>query len=406
MNILLITIDYPPEIRSVANMCRELADDLTARGHTVTVLTTWPRYNLQDGVTSGQFKEDMQEGKVRVIRVKTLPLHKVNYAIRGLAQITLPILLARALRRLVREKMEAVIVYSPPLALARVGVMVKKQQGARFLLNVQDVFPQNAIDLGILRNRFAIAYLERIEKRAYRDADAITTCTEGARQFLTDKKGVAPGKVTAVYNWVDTHLHESTRPTGIFRTRFGLEGKMIILFAGILGPSQGLDFAIEVARKLIDISDLVFLILGDGTEKQKLQAMVSKYNLTNVQFGDFISLADYGALLKEVDVGLMTLKVDCKTPTIPGKFFGFAASSLPVLAFLNKESEGHRVIAQGHCGYAIVPEDPQEGATLVRRMYADRRGLVALGKNGYNYVNANFSKAVCIGNIEQLLHHV
>lgn len=413
MNLLLITIDYPPEIRSVATMCRELADELARRGHKVTVVTAWPRYNLPAGVKSGQFKEDMQEGRVRVIRVKTLPLHKSNYLVRGLAQITLPFLFLRTLKQSSSplmgegrgEGFDAVIVYSPPLSLAKIGAWAKKKYGARLLLNVQDVFPQNAIDLGILRNSWAIKYFERVESQAYHAADVLTTCTEGARQFLITCKKVSPDKVTAVYNWADLQPYEQARPAD-FRARYGLEGKFIMLFAGILGPSQGLDHVIEVAKRVVDLPKVVFLFVGDGTEKTKLRTMAAEYGLTNVQFEDFISPKEYAALLKEVDVGLMSLKRDCKTPTIPGKFFGFAAARLPVLAFLNLESEGHRVIREAQCGYSLVPNEPQEGAKLVRRMWEERGTLERIGENGLHYVKAHFLKAACINRIERLLTRI
>lgn len=410
MHILLVTIDYPPEIRSVATMCRELANELSFRGHTLTVLTTWPKYNLPEAITPRQFHKDTQEGDVRVLRVKTLPLHKVNYLVRGIAQITLPYLFLRALKRHMKERQEkfdAVIVYSPPLSLATVGVWIKEQYGATFLLNVQDVFPQNAIDLGILRNKILIRYFEWVEQEAYRLAHHLTTCTEGARQFLIQRKGIAPEKVTAVYNWVDTTVHSQIQTASVSRARFGLEGKFVMVFAGIMGPSQGLEFVIEVMRRLTDLHDVVLLLLGDGTSRPHLEEMVKQYALSNVMFGNFVSPAEYPLLLKEIDVGLMALEKNCKTPTIPGKFFGFAAAARPVLAFLNPESEGHRVIKDARCGYSLVSEDPEAAAMIVRNMYAQKGiDLDHLGMNGYTYVVTHFSKEACIEKVEQILIRV
>ena len=151
----------------------------------------------------------------------------------------------------------------------------------------------------------------------------------------------------------------------------------------------------------------MFLLLGDGTEKAKLETKVKEYNLDNVQFGDFIAPQEYAALLKEVDAGLMSLEKNCKTPTIPGKFFGFAAASRPVLAFLNCESEGHRVIKEAQCGYSMVPDDPHTGALLVRKMYNEKGPrLDQLGANGYTYVGTHFSKEACIDKFEKIFTHV
>ena len=402
MEILLITADYFPEIRSVATMCKELAEELTVLGHRVTVLTSWPRYNLPDEMRPESFKIEMEENGVRVLRVKTLPLHKNSYCVRGLAQITLPFLFSRALKKRVGEKIDAVIIYSPPISLARIGAVIKKTHKAYVLLNVQDIFPQNAIDLKILRNRLLIRYFEWVEAYAYRIADALTTCTEGARQFLITHKGINPEKVTTVYNWVDLEPYKIAKPRGL-RKYYGLEGKFVLLFAGIMGPSQGLEYIIKVAKQLVNFPDIVFLLLGDGTSRPALEKMANRYGLTNVRFGGFIPSDRYPVLLKEMDVGLITLEKDCKTPTIPGKFFGFAASLLPVLAFLNPESEGHAIIKEAQCGYSMIPDNPEAGAQLVRRMYKSPKTLPILGENGLRYVTKHFSKQQCIDMIEQLI---
>ena len=148
MNILLVTDSYPPEIRSASHLMLELAQELTHRGHQVTVITTWPEYNLDQNENKKSFKALELENGIKVIRVKTLPHHNVNYIVRGLSQLIMPL---QFLLKLYRHqiKPDAVVVYSPPLPLALVGSWLG-HRGARTLLNVQDLFPQNAIYLGIL----------------------------------------------------------------------------------------------------------------------------------------------------------------------------------------------------------------------------------------------------------------
>ncbi|MBM3250693.1 MAG: glycosyltransferase family 4 protein [Candidatus Nealsonbacteria bacterium] len=401
MRILLITANYYPEIRSIAMMCKELAEELVSRGHKVTVLTNWPRHNLPGGISPESFKIETEENGVRVLRVKALPIHRINYYIRGIAQITSPFLFLRILKKRIREKIDKVIIYSPPIFLARMGAILKRKHKACVLLNVQDIFPQNAIDLGILRNKLLIKYFERVEYNAYRAADVLTTCTEGARQFLINHKMVPPEKVFAIYNWIDFGPYEKARPAG-FRSRYGLNGKFVIVFAGVMGPSQGLEYVIGTAREVADCKDIVFLLLGDGTSRPCLEKIAKRYMLKNVRFGDFVSPRDYPSLLKEMDVGLIALEKNCKTPTIPGKFFGFAAAKLPILAFLNQESEGHKIIKEAKCGYSIIPECVKSGAKLVRRMRDERQMFKYFGENGYNYAKTRFSKEKCINKIENI----
>ncbi|MDO8581271.1 MAG: glycosyltransferase family 4 protein [bacterium] len=404
MRIVLVTICYPPEIRSISNMVREFAEELVQRGHAVTVLTGWPQYNLSEEDRQRVFITDSVENGVRVLRIKTLPTHKVPYIIRGIGQVFLPFLFLRAFKKYVRDSVDAVVVYSPHLPLTKVGTAIKKQYGARYILNIQDIFPQNAIDLGVLKNKMLIRYFEDMERRAYAAADVVTTCTENARQFLTTRKGLSEAKVMCVPNWIDIRQYARAGARGVYRKKYNLGNRFVLLFPGIFGPSQGLDFVIEVARRVADLTDICFLFVGDGTEKEKIQALTKKYHCANVQFELFVSLHEFPRLLQDADVGLLALKHDSGTPTVPGKFFGFLAARLPVLGFLNKESEGHRLIQESGCGYSCLSDDVGQAEALVRTMYGKRGQLSDFGEKGFAYVQKHFSKKGCIDKLEKLLH--
>lgn len=403
MQILLITDSYPPEIRSISYMMQELAEELTLRGHRITVLTSWPRYNLSSEVGQKTFQIFSVEDKIKVIRVKTPPHHKVNYFLRGIAQVSLPYLFFRQFKKFVKDKIDAVIVYSPPLTLTALGNKIKKICGARYLLNIQDIFPQNAIDLGILKNRLIIRFFEWMERRAYENADRITFHAESSRKFLIDNKGVPLEKISTVYNWIDINVFKETKPKGIYRQKYGLKNKFIFLFAGIIGPAQGLDFVIQVAREVSDIQDICFLVVGDGTEKKRLQRMADEYGLRNINFQAFVSQEEYPFLVKEADVGLVCISSKNKTSVMPGKIFGFMASTIPIVAFLNKESDGHSIIRESQCGYSMVSDDLEKAVNLIRKVFGERDKLAEYGLNGYKYAALHFSKKACIDKLEKLI---
>ena len=263
MNILLVTNSYPPEIRSISYMMKELAEELSLKGHQVTVVTYWPKDNLTEEAAKDKFEVCSLENRLRVIRVKTLPLRKVNFIIRGISELTSPYFFWRQIKKFVKQPPDAVIVYISPLPLALVGNKAKKAFGSKYLLNIQDIFPQNAIDLGILKNKLLIKFFKYTEKKAYRCADKITTHTESSRKFLITKKQVPPDKISIVHNWIDVSRYISARKTDLFRKKHGLEDKFVFLFAGIIGPAQGLDLIIKVANELREISDICFLFVGD-----------------------------------------------------------------------------------------------------------------------------------------------
>lgn len=405
MNILIVADVYPPEVSSAANLMQELAQGLKKRGHKITVATSYPRYYLTEALKRKKFEIFSNENGINVIRIKVLPLHKVNFLIRGISQLILPFLFFAKIKKFVKE-IDVVIVYSPPLPLALVGGMVKRRYGAKFILNIQDIFPQNAIDLGILKgwkHKPAIWIFEAIEKKVYKDADKITFHSEGGRQFLINKKGVPPEKIITLYNWIDITPYQNLTKNISFRKQYGLERKFIFLFAGIMGPAQGLEFLMEVAKKIIDLKDVVFLLVGDGTEKEKIENKIKEYGLKNIIIKPFVSKEDYSYLVKDADVGLVCLSFNNKTPFVPGKFLGYMAAAKPILAFLNKESDGFALTQEAGCGYAVESGDAEKATQFIRKVYTERNTLSQFGRNGFIYAKKNLSLDACLKKIEKLL---
>src|SRR3989338_8594349 len=403
MNIVVVSICYPPEIRSISTMVREFCEYLAHKGHTVTVLTGWPQYNLSQEDERRAFQTVTIERGVRVIRIKTLPTHKVAYLLRGVAQVLLPPLFMWAFRKHVRERVDAVVVYSPHLPLTVVGNRIKRKTGARYLLNIQDIFPQGAIDLGILKNTWIIKFFERMERRAYEAADAITTCTNRARNLLVERKHVPIECVTVVPNWIDAMPYDHAQATGALRAVLKLESAFLMVFPGILGPTQGLDFVLDVAKVLRDHAHIHFVFVGDGTETEHLQKRVRDEEINNVHFRPFVSPDAYPSLLKEADAGLLSLRMDCKTPTVPGKLYSFMASGLPVVAFLNPESEGHEIIQTAQCGLVMKSRDAAAAARLVLQLAKDAEARKRYGESGRAYVKRYVTKEVCISQLLGLL---
>nr|WP_038059274.1 glycosyltransferase family 4 protein [Thermodesulfovibrio islandicus] len=373
----------------------ELAEGLRDRGFDVTVATTYPEYNLDNEQRNIKYPEFTEENQIKVIRIKTLPHHNVNFIIRGISQISMPYIFENKIKKYLK-KAEIIIVYSPPMPLAMLGAKLKKNFNAKFLLNVQDIFPQNAIDLGVLKNPLLIKFFKDMERNAYIDADLIFVHSEGNLKFLKMNHPDIATKFIVLHNWIDTKQFERLSRTNKYRKLYNIEDKFIILFAGVMGLSQGLDFVIELAEKVRDLKDLVFLFVGDGMERTKLQDLARAKNLNNIIFKPFVSKEEYPYLVKDCDVGLVSLSSKNKTPVVPGKILGYMAAKLPVLAFLNRESDGHIIIKQANCGFSCIHGDIQKAEDLVREIYKNKISLSTYGKNGYNYLVNNFEREICI----------
>ena len=402
MNVMLVTSSYPPEVRSSSHLMQELAESLRERGHKITVATTYPYYNLSADNEKTSFSRITVENDIKVLRIKTPHPHSPNHLIRGFSQIILPHIFFLNIKMFIKHKIDVVIVYSPPLTLAEVGSKLQSLYGAKFILNVQDIFPQNAIDLGVIKNQILIRLFEWIEKSAYKHADALTVHSENNMHFLINRKGVPKEKLFVVHNWIDVKPYENSSRTGRFRESFGIKDKFNFLFAGVMGPSQGLELIVRIANRLRNLPDLCFLFVGNGTEKRKLMKMVLNYRLENVFFKAFVSKEEYPFLVKDADVGLVCLSSKNKTPVVPGKILGYMAASVPVLALLNKESDGHFIVRDSRCGYSVVSDNEDKAVELVLKIYEEKSKINDYGRNGFNYVLNHFTKDLCIDQLEKL----
>lgn len=402
MRILIVADAYPPEVGSASFLMRELADELSARGNSITVLTSWPQYKLDKESAARVFEEKMQEGEVTVLRIKTMALHNVNFIQRGFGWLSAPWYFWRGLKRHETHPFDAVIVYSPPLTLSLVGNWVKRE-GARYLLNVQDLFPQNAIDLGILTNPLIVAAFRRLERKAYRDADVVTAHSPSNRNVLAHEHPDIASKLVVLHNWVDIAPFEKSESLEDYRKTFGLEGKMIGVYGGVTGPAQGLDVILDVAGRVRDLTDLVFLIVGEGTEKARLERRSADEGLSNVVFKPFVSHERYPSLLRSADFGFLTLDAKMKTPVVPGKVLGYMAAGLPVLAIVNRESDIHPMVAEAQCGYAAVADDVDAAEALTRRLFSEREQFAAMGARGRTYARAEFAKQAIVERVLNLL---
>jgi len=402
MRILIVSDAYPPEVGSGAHLMAELARELAARGNDVVVLTSWPAYKLDRSAAATEFSERMMEGRVRVLRVKTLPLHNSGFIVRGVAVLLAPFQFWRTLIRHEPAPFDGVIVYSPPLPLANIGIWAKKR-GSRFLLNVQDIFPQNAIDLGILTNPLLIGVFRWIECHAYRSADVITAHSPMNRSLLVRAYPKIVNKAVVLHNWIDPSQFSVGGVQEDFRETLGLQGKFVAVYGGVIGPAQGLEVILDVAMRVRDIPDLVFLIVGDGTEKSRLEEIARARGLTNIMFRPFVARERYPSLLKSADIGFLTLSPKMKTPVVPGKILGYMAMALPVLAIVNEESDAHAIIADAKCGYSCSSDEVAAAETLVRRLYEQRRDLTELGQQGQSYARSHFDKKIIVDEFERLL---
>lgn len=400
MHILILANVFPPDVRSAAQIMYELSETLVKRGYKVTVITSIPT-----GYESSKFKDHFyhteNKNGIEVIRVSSIPVHKMKApaVIRGIAQILNALVYFVIGWRL--KKVDISLAYSPSLALGITGYLLRKTRGIPHILNVQDLVPQYAIDLGILKNKFIIRCLKVLERFVYSSSQYITVHSSGNKEYIIDE-GQNGEKVYVVPNWVDINAIKPSEKHNSYRREYQLEDKFVVLFAGILGFAQDLDTVIDSGLYLNKYEDLVILIVGEGVEKERLMKKAEELQLDNIRFLPFVSKEKYPEVVAASDACLATLQKTLKCPVIPSKILGYMSAGRPVITALPLEGDAPKVIQNAKCGMCVPPGEPEKLAEAIIKMYKDKAQCEQWGANGRKYIKDFHDREKCISLYEKL----
>jgi colanic acid biosynthesis glycosyl transferase WcaI len=404
MRIFMLSAYFPPEVGSASHLFYELGSELVRRGHEVTVLTGYPSYNidrrkLESRYRTGLWMDEKMNG-IRVVRIRTIGMPRHIPVLRGIGQFTHA--LTQLFSGLFRTTGHAdiVLVYSPPLFLGFTALVLREFRNAKVVVNVQDLFPQSAIDLGLLRNPLLIDFFRKAERFLYRHADAITVHSEGNKEHVLRCGGKAEA-THVVPNVVDTRAIRPGPRNNAFRERYRIrEQDFLVSFAGVIGYSQDLDTVIEAAKLLAPQHDVVFYIVGEGLEKERL--MKKAEGMANVRFLPMLPKNEYAELLHASDVCLVTLRKEVQTPVVPSKILSIMAAGRPVVASVPLHGDAPAFIRQAGCGICVEPENPAQMAEAIRLLYDQPHQSVAFGTNGRSYVEQFCSVEVFAERYERL----
>jgi len=394
MKVLLVTAYFPPDTGSAAHLFYELGIKLVQQNHEVTVLTSFPSYHAVgpvNGYRGKRFLREQLDG-LNIVRVRVPNLPRHIPAARAVWQFIMAHRFSRVIQRI--EKHDVALVYSPPLPLGFAGKALKKKGDTPFILNVQDLFPQCAIDLKILRNRWLIAFFETLERKIYRAADHITVHSPGNLTHVV-RAGADAENVTVVPNWVDTRYLRPDLQRNGFSERHGLTDRFVVSFAGVLGYSQDIDVILNAAGLLRGTEDVLFLIVGDGVEKDRLAKKANAMGCRNVLFLPMQPRQVYPEVLAASDVCLVTLNREVVSPVVPSKILSIMAAGKPLVACMNPQGDAAEVIRSAQCGFVLPSGDAEGLARAIVRLHDEPPLRRELGSRGRDYCVENFSLERC-----------
>ena len=341
MLIALVADAYPPMRTSVAVQLRDLSLEFVRQGHEVTVMI--PSSSLMDGWQIASWQG------VKIIRLNAPKTKDIDYLRRTVGELLMPFAMLRNLRKspLARKRWDGVVWYSPTIFLGPMVSALKKSSTCRSYLIIRDIFPQWALDMGLMGRGLPYRFFKAIEKFQYSVADVIGVQTPANVAYMAAWAKKAGRQVEVLQNWL-----ADAPDVGCSISVAGgpLAGRTIFVYAGNMGVAQGMGVLLDLAERLRNRTDIGFLFVGRGSDAQRLRAKASARGLGNVVFHDEIDPSEITGLYAQCHVGVVALDPRHKTHNIPGKFLSYMQSGLPVLASINPGNDLEGLILKENVG--------------------------------------------------------
>lgn len=398
MRLMLLCPHFEPDLHAATGeVMTKLVHSLADRGHQIDVVTSLPWYRgheVHEGWRGRPWRrEEAEHGTI--IRVWPFPVDKNNIPARAVGFAGFTSLATAAAFTLGRP--DVVMGMSPPIFLGDAAWSVAKRWRVPFVFNVQDIFPDVAVDLGAISNPKVIAGLQRYERSIYRRADAVTVLSTDQQRNVEsklaaeDSEGEQAGKVRIIHNFADTDRVKAVDRMTPYRAEHGIEDKQIIMYSGNVGLSQSFDLIRAAADQFSDRPHVHFVINGEGAARPDVEAWAT--SRPNVTVADFAPREKVSDVLGAADLHLILLKRGLAQSSTPSKMYGILAAARPVLASIDEGSEVELTIDAADAGRAVPPENETAFLAALEEMLADPKALATMGRNGRSHLADSFSPA-------------
>ena len=393
MNILFLSLSKVWNINE-REIYSDLLREFTKNGHDVFVVTPVER----------RYKEKttlIDQGKAKVLKVKTLNIQKTGFLEKGLGTVLLEHQFLKAIKRYYRDISFDLILYAtPPITLVKPIEYIKKRDHSKTYLLLKDIFPQNAVDIGMMRTNGIKGILYKVfrkkEKQLYAVSDYIGCMSQANIDYVLkhnpeitlEKVEVCPNSI----EYLDMSLSDKEKVE--MRKKYDLPiDKKIFVYGGNLGKPQGIPFLINCLRAEEQNDLAFFLIVGDGTEYGKLETFVNEEKPKNVKLMRRLPKEDYDRMISACDVGMIFLDHRFTIPNFPSRLLSYMQAKLPILACTDSNTDIGSVITQGDFGWWCESNDAVEFKTLVKNIIEEPLNI--LGRNGFHFLQKNYLSKSC-----------
>lgn len=359
-----------------------IVEHLGAMGHELHVITALPWYRehaVEEG-WGGRLVRTERTSWGRVTRLHPFPTDKTNIAARGVAfaGFTAMGLIASVVDRF---DPDVVFAMSPPLSLGVASWAAAARHRTPFVFNIQDVFPDVAIETGTISSPRVIDATKRLEKFVYDRADVVTVLSA---EMQRNVDGKTETETEIIPNFVDTDVFVPQPRENAYRREFGLEGKRVVMYCGNVGFSQSIELLADAARDLRDLEDVVFVVNGGGSAIAEVERRSE--GLDNFRIIPYQPVERVPEVLAAADIHVIPLRKGLAWSSVPSKLYKILAVQRPVIASVDEGTEVGNVVVEAGAGHAVPPDNAAPLVESLRTLLGDPESAEAMGVAGRAWV--------------------
>lgn len=383
MNILYISIAFPKEEEG-SNLYTDLAETIS-KDNNITVL-------VADEKNNGEDVQISTERGIEVIRTKVKKMYGVSLIEKALSYLSLPYKINKTIKKYLANREYDVVLYTaPPVTIEKIVKYAKNRFKCMSYLMQKDIFPQNAVDIGIMKKSSPIYwYFRRKEKRLYKISDKIGCMSQGNKEYIINHNTKIKDIEKKVELFPNTSsVKENTKKYDIkkIKERYKIpNNRTIALYGGNFGKPQGIDFVLKVIKYYENNDKIFWIFSGKGTEKEKLYEYINQNDIKNILMLDYMPKDDYDDILKMADIGLIFLDSRFTIPNIPSRMLSYLEYSIPILAATDKNTDLRQILEENNIGLWC---ESNEIGDFVKQMdyYIDNpQERTKIGNNGRKYL--------------------
>lgn len=391
MNVLFITL-YDIQDIDHYGIYEDLLREFAKNQHQVYVVSPIERKN-------GKSTHIIKKNHCQILKVRTGNIQKTNIIEKGISTVMLEFQFVSAIRKHYRNiKFDLVLYSTPPITVAKAIEFVKKRDGAKTYLLLKDIFPQNAVDIGMMSPKglkgLLYRYFRNKEKKLYALSDYIGCMSQANVDYLLNHNlEIAKDRVEICPNSIEPRdLSITGEDRIVMRKKYGIPiDKKVFIYGGNLGKPQGIPFIIECLKSQRNNDEAFFLIVGSGTEYEKFHEYIRTDHPQNVRLMSRLPKEDYDRMTGSCDIGLIFLDHRFTIPNFPSRLLTYMQAKMPVLAVTDPNTDIGEIVRKGNFGWWAESSNVEGFQSLIYEIVSQRNCFSQMGENAMNYLRQNYS---------------